>query len=372
MARILGGFEICIVGGGPSGLAAAIALAQEGHRVAVIDCASPPIDKACGEGLLPDSVAALTELGITIPAEAGFPFQGIRFCDSETSMAADFPGHPGIGLRRIVLHELLRSRAEQLGVLLHWGAKHVMLTNAGLSVSGELLKAKFVIGADGQNSHIRRQAGLNQVSSELRRYGYRRHHRIRPWSSYMELYWGSKCQIYTTPVSTDEVCVAMISRHPGIRLDAALTEFPALRRRLASAPQVSPEKGGLSVCRVLRRIHSDGLALIGDASGSVDAITGEGIGLSFRQAVALTQALKVGRLDQYKKEHRSLSRRPQAMARLLLTLDRYPGLRRRVLTRLERRQKVFDSLLALHVGESSVRDLCSWRLLDFGLALIAA
>ena len=73
--------EVFVVGGGPAGLAAAIAARQRGFEVVVADSAQPPIDKACGEGLMPDGVAALGRLGVSATISHGFPFQGIRFVE---------------------------------------------------------------------------------------------------------------------------------------------------------------------------------------------------------------------------------------------------------------------------------------------------
>jgi menaquinone-9 beta-reductase len=331
---------ICVIGGGPAGLAASIALAQEGFEITVVDCAKPPIDKACGEGLMPDSIRALRSLGVELPRNVGFAFQGVRFTDGVSSVAADFPGESGMGVRRTVLHGLLVERARRAGVELVWGAKGLALP-----------EASFVIGADGQNSSMRRHAGLNRTRRESRRYGFRRHYRIEPWSRYVELHWGVRRQVYITPVAGDEVCVALISRDPQLRLDRAVAGFPELEARLRNATPVTAERGALSVSRTLRRVHGGNLALIGDASGSVDAITGEGIGVAFRQALALAESLKSGDVESYARAHEAILRRPRRMGALMLALERHPELQRRVLAALERRPEVFASLLAFHVGE---------------------
>ena len=61
--------EVVVVGAGPAGLVAAIAARQRGFDVTVLDARTPPIDKPCGEGILPRGVAALNALGILLPAE---------------------------------------------------------------------------------------------------------------------------------------------------------------------------------------------------------------------------------------------------------------------------------------------------------------
>ncbi|HEX4165802.1 MAG TPA: FAD-dependent monooxygenase [Bryobacteraceae bacterium] len=370
--KMLAGEDVCVVGGGPAGLAAAIALAQDGYKLTVVDYAIPPIDKTCGEGLMPDGLSALERLGVEIPPEVGFSFKGIRFSDRHSAVVADFPSGTARGVRRTILHDLLIKRAITSGVSFVWGAKHVRIREGGVAIDGGFLRARLVIGADGQNSQIRRQVGLDRIRRERRRYGFRRHYRIAPWSPYMELYWGPKCQMYVTPIAADEVCVALISRDSRLRLNEGLQSFPELRRRLESALSISTEMGALSVSRTLHRIYRAGLALVGDASGSVDAITGEGMCLSFKQAIALACCLQTGDLDDYQPRHTALMKRPRLMASLMLYLETNSQLQKRALTALARQPDIFKSLLAIHVGASSTPDLCAWRLLDFGLAFLVS
>jgi len=363
---------VCVVGGGPAGLAAAIALRREDSAVTVVDCAVPPVDKACGEGLMPDSVSALAGLGIEIPADVGFTFRGIRFADEHSLVSADFPNGVAKGVRRIALHQLLIEHAVRQGISLIWNAKHVRMVEGGVSVDGQLIEAQLIVGADGQNSQIRQQAALHQVTQEKRRYGFRQHYRMTPWSAYMELHWGPSSQIYVTPIAPDEICVAAISRDPKVRLQDALRDFPQLNRRLKDAVPRSQEMGALSVTRSLRRVQRDKVVLVGDASGSIDAITGEGMCLAFKQALALAAAVRAGDIRQYQALHRALMKRPQTMSSLMLTLERNRQIQRRALASLTRHPEIFESLLAIHVGASSFRELCSWRLLQFGRAFLAA
>ncbi|MBV8650066.1 MAG: hypothetical protein JO255_01285 [Alphaproteobacteria bacterium] len=157
-----------------------------------------------------------------------------------------------------------------------------------------------------------------------------------------------------------------------MRLDDALADFPELARRLNNAVPVSREIGCLSVTRQLRRVCRGRIALVGDASGSVDAITGEGMCLSFKQAVALARAFHEGDLSSYQQEHRRLSARPHAMAALMLLMDRHASFQRRALASLASHSSTFSALLSVHVGESSFLDLCSWDLVPFGLKFLAA
>jgi len=363
--------EICIVGGGPAGLAAALALAQSGREVTVLDCALPPIDKACGEGLLPDSLAALNGLGVTLPG-MGSELRGIRFIDEQAQVSSDFPNGAGRGVRRVLLHEQLMARAEQMGVRLLWGVKNVRTERGCVRFNGGSIETRLIVGADGQNSSVRKQAGLERCKSEKRRYGFRRHYAAPPWSSYVEVYWGEGFQIYVTPVCENRVGVALLSRDPHLRLEGALSRIPVLAKKLAGADPVTPEMGSLSVSRRLRRVFCDGYVLLGDASGSVDAITGEGMCLAFRQAAALVDALNAGDMQRYQQAHRKIASRPLRMAALLLVMDRNQTLRRKALAGLEAHPGIFGGLLAAHVSQKPLTDVVSWQLLSFGLGVLLA
>ena len=344
------GADVCVAGGGPAGLAAAIALRREGFGVTVVDCAVPPIDKACGEGLMPAGVAALRNLGVTIPAGLGRPFKGIRFSDECSTADAEFSRGPGLGIRRTELHRLLVEKAAENGVIMIWGAKQARLAGGGISIGGQLLEARLIVGADGQNSAIRRQAGLNRIKSERRRYAFRKHYRIAPWSDRVEVWWGARRQIYVTPLAEDEVCVALLTHDRSLRLDRALAEFPEIEKRLAKAIPTSIEMGAVTASRRLHCVHSGSVALVGDASGSVDAITGEGLELSFKQAAAFARSLRAGDPSSYQRDHEAIGGRPRAMAALLLSLDRYPVARRKVVAALARWPRMFQLLVDVHNG----------------------
>jgi flavin-dependent dehydrogenase len=166
----------------------------------------------------------------------------------------------------------------------------------------------------------------------------------------MEVYWGGRCQGYATAVSREQVCVAIASDDPNLRLEEGLQALPRLRARLSGAEAVSTERGAATGNREYRRVWRGNVALVGDASGTVDAITGEGLGLAFRQAVALAESLDTADLSLYQKEHRRLALRPLSMARLMLTLDGRPRLQHRTLQVFRKNPEIFRRLLALRVG----------------------
>ncbi|HKM46546.1 MAG TPA: NAD(P)/FAD-dependent oxidoreductase [Terriglobales bacterium] len=349
-------WDVFVVGGGPAGLATAIAARSHGLSVVVADGAVPPIDKPCGEGLMPDGLEALHQLGITIPEGESYPFRGIRFVSEGIQAEAVFPRGTAHGIRRTNLHRVLLDHAAACGVRMLWQAAVTGLHPEGALVAGELLRARWVVGADGTSSRVRDWVKLDATHQKNLRFAFRRHYRVAPWTDFMELHWGRHCQIYATPVSHEEVCVAMISRSPKLRLEDALGEFPELCAHLEDAEHTSNERGAITVTRRLRRVYRGQTVLVGDASGGVDAITGEGLCLAFRQATLLGECLASGDLARYQKGHRRLIRRPAFMARMMLFVARHPHLRRRTMQVFQSSPRSFAGMLAMHVGEGSTRD----------------
>jgi flavin-dependent dehydrogenase len=361
--------DLFVIGGGPAGLATAIAARRRGLDVTLADCAIPPIDKACGEGIMPDGLAAARSLGLDLAPAGGHAFRGIRFCDSNAVAQADFPHGHGLGLRRTALHQLMLEHANDCGVRMSWGTRVCGITPDGVQLDDRLVQARWIAGADGGHSPVRRWAGLDACHSESRRFGFRRHYAVAPWSEYMEIHWGAECQLYVTPIGEGEVCVVLISANQRLRLEDALPGFPEVERRLVGAGPANLQRGGVTTTRRLKSVYRGNVALVGDASGSVDAITGEGLCLLFQHAVALAGALEAGDLSFYQDSHRQIGRRPEWMARLMLMLDRNGGLRTRAMRAFAQRPALFEGMLAMHVGEFSAADVFTnslslgWRML---------
>jgi flavin-dependent dehydrogenase len=364
--------DVFVVGGGPAGLAAAIAAREEGLRVMVADSAQPPIDKACGEGLMPDSLEVLTRLGVSLQSCEAGPFDGIRFAGPECSVAATFPQGHGLGIRRVLLHQVFVEHARACGVEMLWGSRVAGMTDRAVMVNGKFIRPRWVVGADGQNSQVRKWAGLSAGSGRTQRISLRQHFRVRPWSKYVEIYWGEQGQAYVTPVGRDEVCVALISRKKFKSFGDGLSGFPELAARLKGAAQLSRARGALSISRKLKQVYRGNVALIGEASGSVDAITGEGLALAFRQALALGPALAADDLSRYATAHGRINSLPEFMSRSMLLMDRSHWLRVRSLRAFSRQPDLFARMLAVHVGEVRLKDFGVGPLLNLGWQLLVA
>jgi len=378
---------LLVVGGGPAGLAAALAAKQHGIAPLVLERQRPPIDKACGEGIMPDGVAALRALGVEPP---GVDFRGIRYVDEAHTAEAPFPGGPGRGVRRTALHAAMAAAVERAGIEVRWGEKVESVSLDGeVRTEREILRGEWVIGADGLLSHVRRWAGLAGSPPRRRRFGVRRHFRRAPWSDLVEVHWRDGVEAYVTPVAEDEVGVAMLwnkerrgerrsdhppgndggssrasagedghaASHDGDGFAALVAHFPQVQAQLAGAPETSRDRGAGPFRQRARGVVRGRIVLIGDAAGYLDAITGEGLGLSFQQAHALGPALARSDLRSYARACRGLARLSDALTEALLFCERRPRLRRRLVRELGRRPELFSRLLGVHARQLPPRRL---------------
>jgi flavin-dependent dehydrogenase len=363
--------DVLVVGGGPAGLAAAIAARLQGLRVTLVDHRAFPIDKACGEGLLPEGVAALRALGVHLNFTNARSFAGLRFLNENLSIQAAFPRGSAFGVRRTTLHRLLADRAREVGVKLCPKTRITGFHDGSVRLGHDSISYRWLVGADGQHSRVRRLAGLERRTRVTYRYGFRRHYAIVPWSPFVDVHWAPRCQMAITPTSCVEVCVAMFSDHPQLRIDAALAKyFPALQNRLAGAPIVSREAGAMTSLGHARAVRRGNTALVGDASFTVDGITGQGLSLAFQQAVHLGPALAAGDLAKYRTAHARLVRLPTRMARLLLLMNVSNGLRRRAVKVFARKPWLFAGLVAAHTRPASPDALNPREVLNIGWNLL--
>jgi 2-polyprenyl-6-methoxyphenol hydroxylase-like FAD-dependent oxidoreductase len=370
--------DLLVVGAGPVGLATAIRARLRGLEVAVIEARrAPPLDKACGEGLMPEGVAALARMGVRLPERAGAPFSGIRYVDGAVVAEGCFTSGHGLGVRRTALSAALLERAREVGAEIHFATPMRTWSRSAEGIRAETPKgafrARLLVGADGARSRVRAEAGLEgRPPRGPGRYGLRRHFGVTPGSGRVEVHWAEGAEAYVTPVSPDEVGVALLWRGGRARYEDLLGRFPALAARLAGArPRSSVRGAGPFHQRVTRRF-APGVALVGDAAGYLDAISGEGLTLGFRCAEALVDVVAAGQpLAAYERAYRELSATIWRMTRLLLAVAALPALRRRVIRTLAARPELFDRFLAITAGQAPLRSLGVGGALRLARGLVA-
>jgi menaquinone-9 beta-reductase len=364
--------EVIVVGAGPAGIVAAIAAQMRGKQVIVLDARKPPIDKPCGEGILPQGVAALKALGICLPAEVAFPFRGIRFVDEKHSVCADFADETGLSVRRVKLHQLLVDHAMDAGVLFQWGTRVTQIDNHEVSTPLGRYSYDWLIGADGQNSQIRKWAGLDRRTAPKKRFGFCTHFNLEPWSDVAEVHWAHGCQIFITPMRGREVGVAVVSRDSHLRFDKAIKQFPFLSEKLSGVKPTTRELGDTTSLRILPAVTSGRVALIGDASGTVDAVTGHGLSLSFEQAISLAESLDQCDLASYESAHKKIASLAITMTRLMMLMGESDWIRRRTLRLFQLTPSLFARMLAIHTGTVPLSSISMAEIADFSWKFLRA
>lgn len=314
--------EVLVVGGGPIGLASAIEARLAGRDVVVVEPRPSPVDKACGEGLMPGTLRALQRLDVD---PAGWELRGISYRTAEgRHVDHTFRTGAGRGVRRTTLHAALGARADALGVTRVTGRVTVVEQDDD-AVTAAGVRARWLLAADGLHSTVRRLLGLERrTPARGRRFGLRRHVALAPWADLVEVHWGAGAEAYVTPVAPDLVGVAILGP-PHTDWDATLEALPRLAERLDGRDMVGPVLGAGPLRQRTTARTRGRVALVGDASGYVDALTGEGLRVGFAQARAAVATL--GDPAGYERAWRAVTRDYRVLTTGLVTWASSPGRR---------------------------------------------
>ena len=382
---------IAIVGGGPIGSALALRLSRE-HRVVLVDAGAAP-QKICGEGLLPAAWEVLSELGLDQRLTRRSPIRGISYglfnSEGELKTVTGSLLKPAYGVQREHLMEAFQSGLDDSNVEVRketrlrdfsWTGRGVTLDLESKDKSRQQLDCDLLIGADGLHSSVRRKADLQ--STRPRRYarwGARCYFRSEEVRERVCVTLGAGLESYLTPLGGKLFGLAFLWSPNS--LGRPLPGTGEVWRRLFALmgprfSEVLPEPSGdfwgddraIGPLQqpVISPLHPSGrVALVGDAAGYLDALTGEGLCLGLRQARSLSNCILEGRLSDYPNEHRALKRRHQWTVSGLLWLIHQPKLRERVFRALHRTPEQFSAVLRFAVEEAGWSTLLSRHLLRF-------
>lgn len=345
--------DTLIIGGGPAGLATAVALAMRGRHPVVLEQHTGTLDKACGEGLMPATWRDLHTLGVQ-PTRV-HPFVGIRYQTGTSWADGFFPQGPGHGVRRLHLHEALSRRVDQLGIerRVH-RATDIRQDSEGVTVDG--FRARYLVAADGLRSPTRHALGLNVPSRRSPRLGQRQHFTCAPWSPFVEVHWAEDIEAYVTPVDAQTVGVAFLfspgaqTRGSGTPFENLMAHLPVLRERLADAPPASHVRGAGPFAQISRSPVAGRTLLVGDAAGYLDPLTGEGLKLAISGALAAADAIAEENVSAYAPRWRAAYRRYWWPTAGLLAMTRSRLVRRWMVPVLRRTPALFDRILGVVGG----------------------
>ncbi|MDQ3857595.1 MAG: NAD(P)/FAD-dependent oxidoreductase [Actinomycetota bacterium] len=299
--------EVLVVGGGPAGAATAARLARAGRDVLVLDRAVFPREKACADFLSPGAVRALDALGVLRDAAPRGAWQrGMRIVSEGASFTLRYrDGERGLGIPRRALDALLlaRARAEGATTRERAGVAGALIDRgrvAGVRLrSGETLRGRFVVAADGLRSPVARSLGLERASRWPRRLGLvARFGNVSP-APYGLMAVGREGYCGVASVGGGETSVGMAllpsARQPGepvgVLFERMLAALPAAREAVSGAERTTAIRGLAPLVRRVRNVAGPGYLLVGDAAGFTDPFTGEGVFRALRGAEIAADAV---------------------------------------------------------------------------------
>jgi menaquinone-9 beta-reductase len=308
--------KILIIGGGPAGATTSLFLAKYGIPHMLVDAATFPRDKVCGDGLDLKVVRVLSNLDPALmtealPADPDFlAVNALRFTSParkttllDYTNTGEKPTYPIFWTsKRQHFDQFLLSKADKNLADVRQGCKVTLVEriNGGWQVqmldNGVqcMVEAEFIVAADGDHSVMLRTLGMRDIdkthyAGTLRQY----------WSGVSKIDTGNVMDVYTPaaypmsyfwmfPLPNNEYNVgygmasSLISKHKynlrNIFADLIKTD-PVLAERFADAkPLEKPIGWGLPMASLKRKTFGEGYVLIGDSASMVCPTNGEGIG----------------------------------------------------------------------------------------------
>jgi menaquinone-9 beta-reductase len=306
--------DVVVVGAGPAGAAAAIALTEAGRRVVLVDKATFPRDKICGDGLTTGALRLLERLGVRSDGIASWtPVSDVHVA-SPSGHTATFPLPRGRGTfaavaRRAELDAAVVDRAREVGVTVVEGAEvtaaddgpdEVVVTFA----DGSTCRAPWVVAADGMWSPLRKLLGTATPGYLGEWHAFRQYFRSTGPATRDLWVWFEPDlvpgYVWSFPLPDGGANVGF-----GIQRGAKVTtrEMKALWPELLARPHIAAVLGPEAVpegrhqawpipARVDRMTLAAGRVLwVGDAAAATDPMTGEGIGQALQTGLLAAEAI---------------------------------------------------------------------------------
>ncbi|GAB4014082.1 MAG: NAD(P)/FAD-dependent oxidoreductase [Bdellovibrio sp.] len=338
-------FDYIIIGGGPIGLYAALELKVAGFQVAVFEKKIFPIDKVCGEGIMPLGRKLLKRHNVVFSSEFSYSFSGIEFKDQDQlSATLDFKVGSGLGVRRLELSQKLKEMVETNNIMLTESSEYISHEETGDLVSVKIkinnefrnFRTKYLVAADGIHSKVRNQLQAPLKKFPFSRIGLRWHLPITPWSPNVQVFWSKGIEAYVTPVGENLVEIAILSFKScfeGQKIEEILDHFPELKSIINGEAPLDKRGYGPFPIEMKQNVHGR-VIFIGDAFAFIDGITGDGLSFGFLQGHLL--AMNAYCLEDYVKKVRNYFRLYKLITFSTLMLSYFPMIRKIFLSKASR------------------------------------
>ncbi len=365
--------EAIVVGGGPAGSAFVTQLAEAGHRIVLLDKARFPRHKACSEYINPAGTRLLERLGVldeVMSAGADRMEAMVVHAPNGDRFTANYekaePGQAALGLSRYRLDHILLERAKAAGVEVIERA-HVRSViqedgravgvEASIDGTREAIRSSLVVGADGHNSVVSRDLGLDVPVRWLRKTGLIAHYRgVTDLDRYGEMHVGRGAYGGLAILEDGLTNVAIVANASAVEartgsmeefFTSSIQAIPEMARKLASAERIGGIRGVGSMAHRARRTAGDGFMLVGDAASFLDPFTGEGIYEALKgaylaapvaSAALLAGDTSKGALDEYRLARRRAFTAKRQVCWIVQGFIGAPPLMNYVTDRLARRE----------------------------------
>ncbi len=320
--------DVIVVGAGPAGSATACYLARAGIDVLVLEKATFPREKVCGDGLTPRAVKALVGMGVPIGEQDGWlRNKGLRIIGGGVRLELPWPelsSYPGYGLvrSRLDFDETLARTAQKAGARLLEG---VTVTGPVLDDGGRITgvraratgqaddierqyRARVIVAADGNSSRLSLAMGLGKrddrpLGVAVRTYYTSPRHDDEYLESWLDLWDGNRLLpgygwIFGMGDGTSNVGLGLLNTSASFK---NVDYRDLLRRWLAGMPaewgyteenRTEPVRGAALPMGFNRTPHyTRGLLLAGDAGGMVNPFNGEGIAYAMESGELAAQVI---------------------------------------------------------------------------------